>query len=150
VTALLAAARQRKVRVAVDPASLGFLREAGADNFLRWTQGASTIFANESEAEALSGSPELGVQMQVLGAYYDRVVIKRGAKGAAMGGRAGITLSLPAPLVTAIDTTGAGDAFAGAFLASELEGLEAQACLEAGIAAGAAAVQLVGGQPVML
>jgi sugar/nucleoside kinase (ribokinase family) len=149
VMALFAAARQRQVPIAVDPASLGFLREAGSDNFFRWTEGASMILANESEAEVLSGSSELDVQMQALGGHYDRAIIKRGSKGAAMGGRAGIALDLPAPLVTAVDTTGAGDAFAAAFLASELEGREAQACLEAGIAAGTAAVQLVGAQPIL-
>jgi sugar/nucleoside kinase (ribokinase family) len=47
-----------------------------------------------------------------------------------------------------VDTTGAGDAFAAAFIACELAGNPTDACLKAGIAAGAEAVTRIGGQPV--
>ena len=49
-----------------------------------------------------------------------------------MGGRNGVSLSLPAPQSDVIDTTGAGDAFAAAFLAAELRGEKLEACLKAG------------------
>ena len=147
VTALLKEARERKIATAVDPASVGFLREVGPESFLKWTQGTGTIFANLDEALELTGSVDLNLQMQTLGRFYERVVIKRGVAGAAVGGRRGVTLSMPAPLSDVIDTTGAGDAFAAAFLAAELKGSRLEDCLRAGIAAGSKAVGTIGGQP---
>ncbi len=140
-------AKARGIGVAVDAASVGFLREVGPKNFLDWTRGASIVFTNTEEAEALSGSSDLETQMTTLGRYYGRVVVKLGAKGAALGNAKGLVLTLPAPPVEAVDTTGAGDAFAAAFLTAELKGGLADACLSAGIAAGAEAVKKVGGQP---
>jgi sugar/nucleoside kinase (ribokinase family) len=147
VMALLKEAKERKIPTAVDPASVGFLREVGPEAFLKWTAGTGTIFANLDEALELTGSVDLNLQMQTLGRFYARAVIKRGAAGAAIGGRNGVQLSMPAPLSDVIDTTGAGDAFAAAFLACELAGHPVEACLKAGVAAGAEAVTLIGGQP---
>ncbi|HZY67525.1 MAG TPA: PfkB family carbohydrate kinase [Devosia sp.] len=147
VSALLRDARERKIATAVDPASVGFLREVGPESFLKWTQGTGTIFANLDEALELTGSVDLNLQMQTLGRFYDRVVIKRGVAGAAIGGRKGVLLSMPAPASEVIDTTGAGDAFAAAFLSCELRGQPLEGCLKAGIAAGSEAVTTIGGQP---
>ena len=85
--------------------------------------------------------------MQTLGRFYPRVVIKRGAAGAALGGRAGVQLTLPAPGCDVIDTTGAGDAFAAAFIGAKLRGEGDEACLRCGVEAGAEAVTRIGGQP---
>ncbi|MDO8360770.1 MAG: carbohydrate kinase family protein [Devosia sp.] len=147
VIALLKEAKARGIPTAVDPASVGFLREMGPEAFLKWTAGTGTIFANLDEALELTGSVDLNLQMQTLGRFYPRVVIKRGVAGAAAGGRAGVTLSMPSPSAEVVDTTGAGDAFAAAFLAAELGGGKLDACLRAGIAAGAEAVTRIGGQP---
>ena len=147
VMGLLKEAKERKIPTAVDPASVGFLREVGPEAFLKWTQGAGTIFANLDEALELTGSVDLNLQMQTLGRFYPRVVIKRGSAGAAIGGRNGVQLSMPAPPSDVIDTTGAGDAFAAAFLAAELSGKSLEDCAKAGIGAGAEAVTKIGGQP---
>lgn len=147
VMGLVKAARERRIRTIVDPASVGFLQEVGAETFLRWTQGTGTIFANTDEALELTGSSDPNLQMQTLGRFYDTVVLKRGAAGAALGGRKGVTVSLPAPVRHVVDSTGAGDAFAAAFIATELAGGTAEACLRAGIEAGAKAVGSIGGQP---
>lgn len=144
---LLAKAKAAGTRVAIDPASEGFLREAGVDNFLGWTAGASIVFANYDEAFALSGVPDIEEQTRLLGATYERVVVKRGALGASIGDARGIRHSLGAPEVEVIDTTGAGDAFAAGFLAAEVLGADEPACLAAGIDAGTLAIQNLGGQP---
>jgi sugar/nucleoside kinase (ribokinase family) len=140
-------ARQRGIGFAVDAASVGFLHEVGPQNFLDWTRGAAVVFTNRDEAEALTGSPDLEAQMRALGRYYGRVVVKLGAEGAALGNEQGLVATLGAPPVKAVDTTGAGDAFAAAFLTAELKGLMAEECLKAGVLAGAEAVKKVGGQP---
>jgi sugar/nucleoside kinase (ribokinase family) len=105
VMALCGTARARDIPVAVDPASVGFLEEVGVANFLTWTSGATTIFANEAEAQVLTGAAELEGQMRDLGTSYKRAIIKRGAAGAAVGDRSGVALSLDAPQVEVLDTT---------------------------------------------
>lgn len=144
---LLDEARERKIRVIIDPASEGFLREAGIGNFVGWTEGAYMMFANYDEAFALSGVPDLNEQVRNLGAHYHRVVVKRGAMGAALGDAGGIRLTASAPQVEVVDTTGGGDAFIAAFVANEIAGKSEQDCLTAGVEAGTRAVQQLGGQP---
>jgi sugar/nucleoside kinase (ribokinase family) len=75
------------------------------------------------------------------------VVIKLGSAGAALGFRHGITARLPAVAVGVVDSTGAGDAFAAGFLSADLGGAGPEACLQAGVEAGARAVSRLGGQP---
>lgn len=140
-------ARTRGVALAVDAASVGFLNEVGPGNFLEWTSGATLLFCNADEAAALSGTGDLDAQMRALGGRYARVVIKRGALGAALGTQRGVMLNLPAPRVEVVDTTGAGDAFAAGFLSAELAGAPEADCLRAGIEAGTKAVKTIGGQP---
>ena len=147
VQSLFAAAKARGIIVAVDPASVGFLIEVGAAQFLAWTSGANAIFANESEAEALTGVTGYEAQMRTLGDHYDTVLIKRGRHGAAIGGRDGVRVELPAPEVTVVDSTGAGDAFAAGFIAARLAGADEAGALAKAIEAGAKAVQSIGGQP---
>jgi sugar/nucleoside kinase (ribokinase family) len=140
-------AKRRGIPVVVDAASVGFIEEVGPQNFLDWTAGFSTLFANADEAAALSGSTVLEEQFARLTGKYGRVVIKLGADGAAIGNAEGLRLSRPAPTVDVVDTTGAGDAFAAGFLSAELRGESLEASLLAGIAAGSAAVTQIGGQP---
>jgi sugar/nucleoside kinase (ribokinase family) len=147
VQALFAQARERGIEVAVDPASVGFLAEVGAQAFLGWTAGADWLFANENEAEVLSGVGGIEAQLRVLGGHFGKVLIKRGRLGAVLGDRSGVRLALPAPTVPVVDTTGAGDAFAAAFMAAHLAGADDASALETAIAAGAKAVQFIGGQP---
>lgn len=140
-------AKRRGIPVVVDAASVGFVEEVGTQNFLDWTVGFSTLFANADEAAVLSGSRELETQLVRLCRNYGRVVIKLGPAGAALGNAAGLRISLPAPKVEVVDTTGAGDAFAAGFLSAELGGEPLETCLARGIEAGSAAVTKIGGQP---
>ena len=76
-----------------------------------------------------------------------RVVMTEGARGAVLyqGGveRARVT----PPKVTAVDATGAGDAFVGAICVALLEGMEPEAALTFACAAGAIAATRPGAQP---
>lgn len=145
--ALVADAKARGVPVVVDPASEGFVREAGPGTFIDWTKGAALLVANYDEAFALSGLPNGEEQTRVLGAHYGRVIIKRGALGASLGDASGIRANVGAEPVEAVDTTGAGDAFLAAFLTSELNGADEATALAAGVAAGERAIGAIGGQP---
>jgi sugar/nucleoside kinase (ribokinase family) len=144
---LLGAARAAELPVAIDPASVGFLREVGPALFLAATAGATTLFANEAEALALSGAAALADALPRLVAHYPRIVVKRGAAGALIARATGPLLEKPAPQVAVRDTTGAGDAFAAAFIAAELGGADEAAALDRAITAGSAAVTRIGGRP---
>lgn len=142
----LGAARRRGVPVTIDPASAGFLRDLGPANVLAWIRGAAMLFPNVDEAEALTGLADEEGQLRHLAALFDLVVLKRGGRGAAAA-RGTARWSVAGPAVAAVDTTGAGDAFLAAFLAAHLAGAQIEACLARGVAAGAQAVSVPGGQP---
>lgn len=144
VRGLIGAANGRSV--AVDPASAEFLREAGPENFLAWTAGATMLFPNSEEAETLTGSSDPETQGRRLAALYPVVVIKRGAAGCEAWNE-GRHWRVAAPRAQALDTTGAGDAFAAGFLAARLGGADMETCLAKASAAGTAATLHVGGRP---
>ncbi|GLQ54284.1 carbohydrate kinase family protein [Devosia nitrariae] len=144
---LMARAKARGIGIAVDPASAGFLAEVGSESFLSWTSGASLLFANREEAALLTDAADIGEQIALLGAHFETAIVKCGAHGAALGGAGGVRLEMAAPRVVAVDSTGAGDAFAAGFLKTLCEGGDEKRALASAIAAGARAVQAVGGQP---
>ncbi|MBA3529957.1 MAG: carbohydrate kinase family protein, partial [Propionibacteriaceae bacterium] len=73
------------------------------------------------------------------------VVVKCGAAGAFLRGSAGSTVSVGAPSVTPLDTTGAGDSFNAGFLAGLLRGSTPQEALRLASACGALATTGIGG-----
>ena len=70
-----------------------------------------------------------------------------GDLGTSSGGGSEVAIRRRAPQVDVVDTTGAGDAFAGALAAELAEGASLDQALDRGIAAGAAAVEWPGAQP---
>ncbi|MFC9797566.1 carbohydrate kinase family protein [Streptomyces sp. NPDC127584] len=140
-------ARAAGVPVSVDPASAGFLAELGADRFLGATTGAETLLPNADEARALTGHAEPEVAAAGLSRRYPLVVVTLGAAGALVAEGGAVTARVAAPAARPVDSTGAGDAFTGAFLAARLAGADPVKAAEAGCSAGAEAVTTVGGRP---
>ncbi len=111
------------------------------------------LIVNEIEAGQLLGEdavdPEeaiaAGERLLALG-VGTAVLITLGAHGAVLvdgtGGR-----SIAAPRVNVVDTTGAGDAFVGAFCASLTSGLSVVDAVHSAVIAGSLAVQKPGAQP---
>jgi sugar/nucleoside kinase (ribokinase family) len=142
-----ATAQARGIPVTVDPASTGFLREAGVANFLAWTTGLHMCFPNAEEAELLTGAADPDAQIAALTQRYDIVVVKRGASGAEAADRNGGRWRAKARPAAVVDTIGAGDAFYAGFVAAHLRGQPIQACLESGVAAGTQSTTIIGGRP---
>jgi len=114
-------ARAHNIRCIVNPApavpaSLGDL--VGADYFI----------PNETEAELITALPVQTIEQAaacaaaLLGKGFRRVVITLGARGALLADSSGHVHIPPFP-VTAVDTTGAGDAFIGSLAVFLAEGL---------------------------
>ncbi len=105
---------------------------------LRPLAGRVDLFLpNEAEWEALC-------QTGLAEGFAPTTIIKRGAKGASALTESG-RVDTPTQPIDAMDTTGAGDAFNAGFLSCWLTGGALPACLAAGNARGALAVQRRGG-----
>ncbi|KJY16576.1 MULTISPECIES: carbohydrate kinase family protein [Streptomyces] len=148
----LRAARTRGVPVSVDPASAGFLAALGPQRFLDAVAGAGVLLPNEDEARLLAGLPEGSGVARAATALSRRVplvVVTRGPAGALVAERGRITAEVAAarPAGPVVDSTGAGDAFTGAFLASRLEGADPAESARAGCRAAATAITHPGARP---
>jgi sugar/nucleoside kinase (ribokinase family) len=135
--ALAALDRARADVVAVDAASWPLLEAYGPDRFFEATERATLLLLNEHEAEALTGErSEAG--WAGLSDRYREVCVKRGGEGARLLVRGEERL-----LVTgtdagrAVDATGAGDAFDGAFLGARALGVSLEDALGRACEAGA-------------
>ncbi|MEU1554348.1 sugar kinase [Streptomyces scabiei] len=148
VSVALRSARARGVPVSVDPASAGFLRRLGVARFLSLVEGVDLLLPSRDEASLLTGLPDPADAAAKLSRLVPLVVVKQGAEGALVARNGGGAVSrIPATPAVPLDTTGAGDAFTGAFLATLLAGAEAEEAATEGCGAGARAVEKVGGRP---
>ncbi len=144
----LRTAVERGVPVSVDPASAGFLGELGPKRFLKFAEGAELLLPNADEARLLTGLPGPEAAAAELSRWFPRVVVTLGARGAVVAARGEVTGRALAPSVREpVDSTGAGDAFTGGFLAALLAGADDLTAAAAGCRAGAEAVAMVGGRP---
>jgi ribokinase len=141
--ALLAAARDGGLSVSVDPASAAPLR--GANAFLEWIQGIDLLVPNRDEAAVLTGMPDPKAAARTLTAQAREVVVTLGAQGA-LWTDGDSQLRAPALDVHAVDTTGAGDAFAAGLLAARMAGADPSDALGAGCSLAAEAVAREGGR----
>jgi ribokinase len=117
---------------------------------------ASIVTPNETELAVLAGRPattlpDADVEIlarALLARGASCVVVKLGARGARLVTR-DLSQHYRAPLVAAIDTTAAGDAFNGALAVALAEGRELEDAIPFACAAGAASVTRPGAQPSM-
>jgi sugar/nucleoside kinase (ribokinase family) len=113
---LLGQARSRGLAVTIDPASAAFLARMEPGAFLRWTGGAAVCFPNRDEAAVLAGEADPVTMATRLTRHYGLVLLKLGAQGALLAVPGEAPVPIPAYPAQARDSTGAGDAFCGAFL----------------------------------
>ena len=95
-----------------DPAMVQYARD-GLTEML--AQGVDILFCNETEAQLWSNSENTPDAITALHKVSPLVVVTCGSKGAIISENSQQTAIAPFP-VTALDSNGAGDAFAGAFL----------------------------------
>ncbi|MFD9291638.1 ribokinase [Streptomyces sp. NPDC060030] len=115
VTEAARTARARGVRTILTPSPVQPLPSALLD-------AVDLLVPNEHEAAALSGCTEPHAAAQILLRQVPEVVITLGRKGCLYAVRGGEPVLFPAPRVTAVDTTGAGDTFVGTLAVALGEG----------------------------
>ena len=114
---LLDQARARDLAITVDPGSAAFLARMEPGAFLRWTEGAAVCFPNRDEAAVLVGDADPVTMASRLASHYGVVALKLGRAGCILAVAGQAPVRIPAVPVQAVqDTTGAGDAFCGAFM----------------------------------
>lgn len=84
------------------------------------------LFANEAEAKAFIGLGEEAAVAEMM-KLVEIAVVKIGDQGSLVGS-AGKIISVPAVPTTPVDTTGAGDVYAGAFLYGLTQGWNIEDC----------------------
>ncbi len=101
-----------------DPGIVGFFK-TGFEEMIG--EGVDIIFCNEAEAKSFTGSQDLQSAFEVMKKVAKTFVITTGAAGAMLwdGNK---EIQVVAAPVEAIDTNGAGDMFAGAFLYALTQG----------------------------
>jgi sugar/nucleoside kinase (ribokinase family) len=109
--------------------------------------GVDLLFANEHEAQAMTGARDLGETLAILARQVPTLVITRGANGA-LALENGEAVEVPAaPVAHVVDTTGAGDLFAAGFLTARCRGHGLRKCLETGAIAAAEIISHFGARP---
>lgn len=107
------------------------------------------VFANEEECDAFTGTRDPKEGMKRIAKLCTLAIVKLGSKGAmAMWGASsdqyGTEVFVPAKKVNVIDTTAAGDFFAGGFLHAFFSGASLEKCLQAGTLLSSNVIQVIG------
>ncbi len=113
-------ARKNNARVAVS-CSDGFVVDVFGDRLKTILKHADMVFCNEHEAMALAQESNVRDAYRSLRSTYGNVAVTLGEHGS-MVSWFGREATIPAYAVDTVDTTGAGDMYAGAFLYGVLHG----------------------------
>ncbi|MBX3142838.1 MAG: carbohydrate kinase family protein [Trueperaceae bacterium] len=137
--------------VSLDPGSFQMIQDIGVDTFLSYTAdlGVDLLLPNAEEGRVLSGGetePER-IAARLAEIYPGALIaLKLDADGAYVLENGTGTLCAPAP-GRLVDATGAGDAFAGAFLADWLRGASPEKAAVWANRVSAWVIQRVGARP---
>jgi ribokinase len=142
VLAATRAARAAGVPVALTPAPV---RDLPGDLLA----GVDLLIPNEHEAAKITGVADHEGALTALLERVPEAVITLGERGAVHGARGAEPIRVAAPKVTAVDTTAAGDTFAGALAVARAEGRSPAAALAFAAAAAALSVRTEGASTSM-
>lgn len=104
------------------------------------------VFGNDTEAPAVFETDDIDDAIRRLGEWCPHVVVTRGEKGSSLVIK-GERIDVPSVPVDVIDTTGAGDAFAGGYLYGITHGYEPAAAAALGSACASAVIVSIGARP---
>ena len=135
-------AKDHGLTVSLDPAcDPAFEFQSGLRETLRHVD---VFLPNDTEVRGITGESDPEKGLRALAGLCRLVVVKLGAQGA-MTLDGGKPLQVPAPPVTPLDTTGAGDNFNSGFLHAWLQGRPLIDALRLGVACGSFATKAIGG-----
>jgi sugar/nucleoside kinase (ribokinase family) len=121
--------------LAIDPGSTGYIKDFGVELFKTCVNGVDILLPNEEEFELLSTDAS------------HITIVTKGSHGVDLYIEGIKTNSFEAEKVTAIDPTGAGDAFAGSLIANLSKGVELHSAIANATKTAAKAVTTIGARP---
>lgn len=137
---------KNNIPVALDPSSTYYLRRK-KDEFLDFLQGVTYLFPNEEEGELLTGEQDPERILYRLKEYVPHPILTMGARGVFYLDDSDKIVHVPGKKVDVKDTTGAGDAFCGTFLANVQKNGNKKYAVERAIENSSRVVQSFGAGP---
>ena len=107
----------------------------------RLLDATSILFANELEAQEIADCADAQDAVERLLDRVPAVVVTRGARGSDYADRTGLRIHRDALEVTPVDTSAAGDVYAGVFTAARASGAGVETSMDQATAAAAIVVQ---------
>ncbi len=143
-------AKEKNIRLAYNPGQSNIHEDL--EKVREFLVGAEVLFVNRKEAKEIvsENSDDMKIILQKLQSLGAKVVAITDGDSGAYASNGAVTVFVPALKEKAIDSTGAGDAFASAFLASYIQGKNLDECLKRGIANGGSVVNFYGAQKGLL
>lgn len=147
VEAMISRIKEAEIPLIFDPASVGTMTVFGHERVLQLLPLMDVAIMNEDEARFLAKSDSLENTLQILTSLIPVVVVKTGSKGARAQMRAGDVVTSQTEAIAAIDTTGAGDAFAAGFIPQWLHSHDLLTSMNAGNDLARKCVAIIGARP---
>ncbi len=144
---LIARAKTAGLTVSLDPGSASLISNFGVENFLAEISGVDYLLPNLDEAELLSGISGLMEVTKALGEKFSVVATTASIDGVALAITGAEVQHFTAPQISAVDPTGAGDAFSGGFIAAAINAKSFSEAVLQGIESGRVAVSKMGARP---
>lgn len=142
--------KTKNIRLAYNPGQSNIHEDV--EKVKEFLTGADVLFVNKKEAKEITGekTDDVNILLEKLRALDAKVVAITDGDSGAFASNGAVTVFVPALKEKAVDSTGAGDAFASAFLASFIQGKNLDECLKRGIANGGSVVNFYGAQKGLL
>ena len=118
--------------------------EAWGSDVLVVLDHVDVFLPNDAEARLIAGTDSLDEALDRLAARAGAVVVTCGAEGV-VAARGDERFRVPSVPVSPVDAVGAGDSFNAGFLSQYVEDAPFEACLQAGLTAGAFSTTAAGG-----
>lgn len=139
--------RESNLEIFFNPGSVGVMSNLGVDACRQRCKLMDLLIMNQAEAEFLTGNSDIEAALNELAKDVETVVITTSSKGAIGKSRGQEIVNSPIQPITAIDSTGAGDAFAAGFIGRWIESKDLESSLKAGNTLASGCVTTIGARP---
>ena len=139
--------REANLEIFFNPGSVGVMSNLGVDACRQRCKLMDLLIMNQAEAEFLTGNSDIEAALNELAKDVETVVITTSSKGAIGKSRGQEIVNSPIQPITAIDSTGAGDAFAAGFIGRWIESKDLESSLKAGNTLASGCVTTIGARP---
>ncbi len=147
LAALVDRAHAHGAIVTFDPGSTGFIADFGVDRFRSALAGIDILLPNLDEGRMLADCHDRGEVVEALLRHCPAAVLTGGAGSVVVARRGEAAIELAVAARSAIDPTGAGDAFTAGLIAALVGGADLVAAAHEGVRIAGMAVMHAGGRP---